>query len=193
MSLVTRPPMSIVVLSGNSRRPSRTALLSQVIGAAVAARLQQDVQCHDVAEAMPGLGAALSPDELEGAAARLVSTVARADALVVVSPVYNGSYPGLLKHLFDLVDPADMAGKPVLIAATGGGVRHALMVEHALRPLFAFFTSLTVPTALYVAEGELRDGRIADAALLGRLEQAVDEFAHLVSSRRPALRRANAA
>ena len=77
--------------------------------------------------------------------------------------------------MFDLVEPDRLAGKPVAIAATGGGPRHALVVEHALRPLFGFFTALTVPTAVYAADGELarvgevHDGyEIADAALAKR-------------------------
>jgi hypothetical protein len=36
--------------------------------------------------------------------------------------------------VFDLVDPAALAGKPVAIVATGGGPRHALVVEHAFPP-----------------------------------------------------------
>lgn len=185
LSVLSSSP-SILALSGNVRRPSRAALLARMIGAAVAARAGKEVSYRELADAVPALGAALSPAELDGEARRLVAEVASCDALIVVSPVYNGSYPGLLKHLFDLVSPAAMAGKPVLIAATGGGQRHALMVEHSLRPLFAFFTSLTVPTAIYVTEAELGDGHVADPELLRRLSDAADEFAHLITSRRPA-------
>ena len=75
-----------------------------------------------------------------------------ADALIVGSPVYKGSYTGLFKHLFDFVEPEALAGKPVILTATGGGPRHALVVEHSLRPLFGFFTALTIPTAIYASD-----------------------------------------
>lgn len=71
-----------------------------------------------------------------------------ARARLVGSPVYKGAYTGLFKHLFDLVAPAALKGKPVAIGATGGGARHALVVEHAFRPLFGFFGALALPTAI---------------------------------------------
>ena len=51
-------------------------------------------------------------------------------------------------------DQPELAGKPVALTATGGGLRHALMVEHALRPLFGFFAALTVPTGVYASEAD---------------------------------------
>lgn len=68
----------------------------------------------------------------------MIQTIIEAEALVIGSPTYKGSYTGLFKHVFDLLDPADLRGKPVILTATGGGDRHSLVVEHQLRPLFAF-------------------------------------------------------
>ncbi len=105
-----------------------------------------------------------------------VETILHADALVVASPVYKGSYSGLFKHLFDLIDPSALAGKPVLLAATGGGDRHALVIEHHLRPLFGFFEAQTLPSGVYASESDFTDGRPASAALLARLDRAVGQF-----------------
>jgi len=55
--------------------------------------------------------------------------VVHADGLIAVIPVFNGSYSGLFKMFFDVLDPdsmAAMAGKPVLAGAAGedwGAVR----------------------------------------------------------------------
>src|SRR3954471_22141706 len=55
-------------------------------------------------------------------------------SLLPENVVYReGSYTGLFKHLFDLVNPGALADKPVVLTATGGGPRHALVVEHQLR------------------------------------------------------------
>lgn len=97
-----------------------------------------------------------------------------ADVLVVGSPVYKGSYSGLFKHVFDLVGPDSLLGKPVLLCASGGGYRHALVVEHQLRPLFGFFGALTVPIAVYASERDFLDGRLVDAAVLDRIDLAVN-------------------
>ena len=44
-----------------------------------------------------------------------------------------------------------LAGKPVLIGATGGTARHSLALEYALRPLFSYLRTVVVPTAVYAA------------------------------------------
>lgn len=116
----------------------------------------------DFVDAGTGLGAAWTRDQLSLPARRLVEAIEEADGLVVGSPVYKGSYTGLFKHLFDLVDPAALAGKPVAIAATGGGARHALVVEHSFRPLFGFFGALQVPVTVYASDSEFTDGALTD-------------------------------
>ncbi len=83
-----------------------------------------------------------------------ISTVARADGLIAVTPVYHASYSGLFKSFFDLIDPAALAGTPVLIGSTGGTARHSLTLDHALRPLFAYLHALVVPTAVFAATAD---------------------------------------
>lgn len=76
----------------------------------------------------------------------MLDEIESADLLLVASPVYRGSYPGLLKHLFDLIDLNALIDTPVLLAATGGTERHALVLDHQLRPLFSFFQAITLPS-----------------------------------------------
>jgi len=177
----------IVAFSGNLHRPSRTRSLVEAIGGEAARQANAELRVFDLLDAGPGLGGALSRASLPLPAARLVDAIESADAVVAGSPVYKGTYTGLFKHVFDLVEPDRLAGKPVAIAATGGGARHALVVEHALRPLFGFFTALTVPTAVYATDGELarREGRdgydIVDAALAKRATEAARQLAALLN------------
>ena len=109
--------------------------------------------------------------------------------MIVGTPVYKGAYTGLFKHLIDFIDPGRLAGKPVALTATGGGLRHALMVEHTLRPLFGFFATLTVPTAVYASEADFTassDGVghiVTDAGILGRLAGAAEELSRLIPKR----------
>ncbi|MER9627479.1 NAD(P)H-dependent oxidoreductase [Mesorhizobium sp. M0296] len=132
-----------------------------------------------------GLGAAFTRQELTPEALSVLGAVEQADALIVTTPVYNGSYAGLFKHLFDLIDPLALVDRPVLIGATGGGQRHALVVEHQLRPLFGFYSALTVPSAVYGSDSDFSDGKLTDPQVLARAGQAVDQFATLVSARQP--------
>jgi FMN reductase len=177
--------LRIVGVSGSTRRPSRTSLI-ETIGLEVARRSGASFTLFDVAEIGPGLGA-FSRNELPAAAIHALEAIETADALIVGSPIYKGSYTGLFKHLFDFVDPLALAGRPVIVTATGGGRRHALAVEHQFRPLFGFFSALTLPTAVYASDEDFRDGVIADPVTLDRIRQAAAELvAHAVPSGRAA-------
>jgi FMN reductase len=71
--------------------------------------------------------------------------------VIAVTPIFSASYSGLFKTFFDVLERGALAGKPVLIAATGGSERHSLALEHAVRPLFAYLRAVVVPTAVYAA------------------------------------------
>jgi FMN reductase len=100
-----------------------------------------------------------------------------ADLIVAATPVYKGSYTGLFKHLFDLLDPDALVGRPVLLAANGGSDRHALVVDHQVRPLFAFFRALTLPSAVYASENDFDGYTLRSGALLARIDEAVHQAA----------------
>jgi FMN reductase len=179
-------PIRIVGVSGSTRRPSRTTALVEAVAREAARRRALDFRLVDLAEIGPGLGAFSRPDlPPEGEAA--LKAIEGADALIVGSPIYKGSYTGLFKHLFDFVDPLALAGRPVVLTATGGGRRHALAVEHQLRPLFGFFSALALPTSVYASDEDFRDGALADPVTLERVRQAATELAlHATPRRAPA-------
>ena len=175
----------VVAFSGSAKRPSRTRLLVEALGAELGRLRPIDLTVYDLLDAGPGLGAT-QRDALSAPAARLVEAIEGADALSVGTPVYQGGYAGLFKHVFDFVDPARMAGMPVALTATGGGLRHALVVEHGLRPLFGFFAAHVAPTSVYAGSDDLVDGRIVDRTVAARLNAAAAELAALIAVRRGA-------
>ncbi|RWB24826.1 NAD(P)H-dependent oxidoreductase, partial [Mesorhizobium sp.] len=140
----------------------------------------------DLDDVGPTLGAARWTRDLDDTGRKVLGAVVGAEVLVVGSPTYKGSYTGLFKHFFDLIDPSALRGKPVLLTATGGGERHALMVEHQLRPLFAFFEALVLPTAVYATDKDFRDGVLASEAIRKRGEQSIEEAGLALASRRHA-------
>lgn len=167
---------AIVGLAGSYSNPSKTRILVEEAARRTAHRYGLDHEVIDLAQFGPELGSARRLTELAPASLRLVAKIVRAEALIVASPVYKGSYTGLFKHLIDLFDPASLAGKPVLLAATGGGDKHALVIEHQLRPLFGFFEARTLATGVYASERDFADGALVSETLSGRLDRAIDEF-----------------
>ncbi len=74
-----------------------------------------------------------------------------ADAVVALTPTYQGSYSGLFKSFLDVVPENALRGTPVLLGATGGSTRHSLVTETALRPLAIYLHADPVPTAIFAA------------------------------------------
>lgn len=167
---------TIVGFAGSSGNPSKTRALIETAARKAGQRFDAEASTYDLTDLQPSLGQASRIEDLSPAALAVVQRLLEADALILGSPVYKGSYTGLFKHLFDLLDPAALVGKPVLLVATGGGDKHALVVEHQLRPLLAFFEAATLPTAVYASTADLTEGQPTAPALLARLDRAVGQF-----------------
>lgn len=172
----------IVGFSGNITRPSSTRRFVDSVTASLAERAGLTHEVFDVEDFGPALAAARAVTDLDPKAQTIVRTIIEADALVIGSPTYKGSFTGLFKHVIDLLDPADLRGKPIILTATGGGDRHALMVEHQLRPLFAFFEAFVVPTAVYASSRDFTDGA-PSPAISDRIEQALAQATALLRGR----------
>ncbi|CDH07249.1 FMN reductase, MsuE subfamily [Xenorhabdus bovienii str. oregonense] len=166
----------IVGLAGSYHRPSRT----QVLVGNICSRAEQQygltTSLHDMADFGASLGQAMHFQDLDDKAQVLINKIIASDALVIGVPTYQASYPGMFKHLFDLIDPEALVGKPMILAATGGSERHAMMVEYQLRPLFKFFRASTVPTAIYVTANDGEHNPLANRALLNRVDRAIQEL-----------------
>ncbi|MFD4622990.1 FMN reductase [Streptomyces sp. NPDC058475] len=167
--------MKLVVVSAGLSVPSSTRLLADRLAAAVGRLTPVEVQVVEVRELAVEIAHNFTngfPGRALGAA---LDAVTEADGLIVVTPVFSASYSGLFKSFFDVLDKDALAGKPVLIAATGGSGRHSLVLEHALRPLFAYLRAVVVPTGVYAASEDW-----GAEGLESRIERAAGELAGLM-------------
>lgn len=169
--------LTITGFAGSLSMPSRTRALVQEAVDLAAARFNAVGHVFDLNDLGPSLGTARHLGDLAPEALELVTALIRSDALVIASPVHKGSYGGLFKHVFDLLDPGMLQGKPVLLAASGGGDRHALIIEHQLRPLMGFFEAQSLPTGVYASDREFVGGKLADESARLRLDRAIGQFA----------------
>ncbi|MFD4960468.1 FMN reductase [Microbacterium sp. NPDC058389] len=173
-------PLRVVGVSGSLQEPSRTTALVRTILAGVAERVAAETELVEVAALGPGFAGALRREDVAAEVEHALRAIESADLLVVASPVYRASFTGLFKHLFDFVGQYDLVGTPVLLAATGGGERHALIIEHQLRPLFGFFQALTLPIGVYASNSDFTDYRLSSPEVARRVVQAVDRSLPLV-------------
>ncbi|WP_078917579.1 NAD(P)H-dependent oxidoreductase [Streptomyces sp. NRRL S-813] len=182
----TRPAghtLRVVVVNGSPSRPSKTMGLVTAILDTLGKMLPLQTSQIDVYHLGPEFTATVERDEAPTDLEAKLRLAEEADLLIAAVPVYRGSYPGIFKHFFDLVDQYALANKPVLLAATGGGDHHALVLEHALRPLFAFFQALTIPVAFYASAGDFDGATLLNPRVYGRIEVGLSDVVDLLKAR----------
>lgn len=180
---------TLAVVSAGLSQPSSTRLLAGQLAAAahdelVRRGVEVEIRAVELREHAHDVVNHLLTGFPPAALRQALDTVAAADGLIAVTPIFNASYSGLFKSFFDVVDRDTLADRPVLIGATGGTARHSLALEHAVRPMFTYLRAAVVPTAVFAAPEDW-SGDGAEGALRARIRRAGDELAEQVD-RRPA-------
>jgi FMN reductase len=178
---------TVAVVSAGLTTPSSTRLLADQLTAAVRDNLdgrgtQYEVKVFELRELAQDITNNLLTGFPSKELGEVLEYVARADALIAVTPTFSASYNGLFKMFFDVIDDKALVGKPVLIGATGGTERHSLVLDYALRPLFAYLQAIVVPTGVYAASSDWGPHAVA---LRARVERAAVELVDAMSNYRP--------
>jgi FMN reductase len=174
--------LRLVVVSAGAGDPSSTAMLADRL----AARTVAAAEAHGAAIAVTTIelrtmaseiATALVSQNLGPKLTAAVEALGAADGLIVATPIYKAGVSGLFKGFFDVLDNDLRIAKPVALAATAGTARHALVVDEAMRSLFAYMRALTIPTSVFAATEDWADG-----GLEKRLDRAATELAILLES-----------
>ncbi|CAB3624836.1 FMN reductase [Achromobacter pestifer] len=173
-------PLRLVAVSGGLQRPSKSAALAEHLLDLIADAVPCEQHLVELGQLAPQLAGAVWRSQLPHTVERELGVVEQADILVVTTPVYRGSYTGLFKHFFDFLHQDALIDTPVLLAATGGSERHALMIDHQLRPLFSFFQARTLPLGVYATDKDFAGYRLQDEALIERARLAVERALPLI-------------
>jgi FMN reductase len=173
-------PLKVVAVSGSLHAPSKTTALVGEILASFGRELEIDAHLIEINDIGPEFAGALRRDQLPAPVEEELQRIEGADLLIVASPVYRASFTGLFKHLFDFVGQYALVDKPVLLAATGGSDRHALIIEHQFRPLFGFFQALTLPIGVYANDSDFTNYAVTSLDLQERIDLAVSRAVPLI-------------
>lgn len=176
--------LNVVAVSGSLHAPSKTTVLVREILGALELALPVETHLIELSEVGTEFSGALNREQLSDRAEAELRRIEGADLLVVASPVYRASFTGLFKHVFDFVGQYSLIDTPVLLAATGGSDRHALILEHQFRPLFSFFQALTLPIGVYANDSDFTNYEISSEALRARITQAITRGLPLIRASR---------
>ena len=176
-------PRRLVVISAGTSEPSTTRMLADRI-AQRSLELLREMRVpasSGVVEVAP-LAVDVARAMVHGApSAELqaaVDQIASADAVIASTPVYKAGISGLFKSFVDVLDDDLLIAKPLLLAATAGSNRHALVADEQMRSLFAYMRALTLPTSVFAAAEDW------GASVLGeRVRRAATELAVVLEAR----------
>lgn len=150
------PDVHVEIVLGSVTPPGR--MHGAVLGSAQRAAAAGLGECAvlDLADVRTGFagGAPVEDDAMAGAIERLRA----ADAVIFASPVYRGSFTGVLKNFLDLLPLDALEGKPVGILAMGNTRDHSLGVERHLRDVLAWFGVVVAPTSVFLSAADFEAG-----------------------------------
>jgi len=172
----------LVVVSAGTGDPSSTRLLADRIAgsaAALAAKHGHTVTVSgiELRQIATDISTALISQLITPKLQQVITALGQADGIIASTPVYKAGPSGLFTSLFHVLDNDLLIAKPVVLAATAGTARHALVADDQMRPLFAYLRAMTVPTSLFAAPEDW-----GDPALNKRVDRAALELVLLMES-----------
>jgi FMN reductase len=173
---------TLVVVNAGTGDPSSTRLLADRTAQRVAALAAEhgeavDIRTVDLREIAGEVTTALVSQHVGSGLRAAMDAVAAADGLVAATPVYAAGPSGLFTSFFQVLDTDSLIGTPVVLAATAGTSRHALVADDQMRGMFGYLRAMTAPTALFAAPEDW-----SDAALTARIDRAALELVTLMRS-----------
>ncbi|MFJ6074558.1 NADPH-dependent FMN reductase [Streptomyces sp. NPDC093065] len=175
---------TVLSVSGSPSASSRTNRLLRHLDERLTAQGHEVIQL-DV-RSVPAQ-ALLGADFGHPAISEAAGLFARADGVVVGTPVYKASYSGVLKALLDLLPQYALTGKTVLPLATGGSTAHVLAIDYALRPVLSSMGAAHVVQGWFTLDRDItahEDGTITVAPSAAEaLDHVVDQFSAALAAR----------
>jgi FMN reductase len=169
-------PLRLVLVSAGTGNPSSTRLLGDrvaqktldLLGEAEAPATVSAIELGPLAvDIARATVTGIISEDLQSA----IERIAAADGVIAATPVYKAGISGLFKSFVDLLDNDLLVAKPILLAATAGSARHAMVVDEQMRPLFAYMRALSVPTSIFATPEDWGAGELGE-----RIERAAGEL-----------------
>jgi chromate reductase, NAD(P)H dehydrogenase (quinone) len=173
----------LTLIVGTNRPGSNTRKVARHIEGIYAA-LKVPLRVLDLAELPPEIFAATSYAEKPKSFQPFADAVLNSSGLIVVTPEYNGSIPGVLKYFIDMLKfPDSFDKRPVCFVGVAAGIWGALRPIEQLQQIFGYRNAYIYPIRVFMpgVNGLLdENGKLSDADLVGRLQAQAEGFVNFV-------------
>jgi chromate reductase len=177
--------MKILAISGSLRQGSHNTDLLR--GAAASAPDGVDIELYHGLKEIPPYDA---DDDLPGdqplAVQRFKDALAEADAILISTPEYNSSIPGVLKNALDWASrpliESPVRNKPVAVLSSSTGMFGGVWAAAETRKVMGALGARTIEDTIAVPKADQRLENGVDAELLLELRSVVDALAAAVAN-----------
>jgi len=140
----------IIIIAGTNRPGSNTRKVTTHVEKAYAA-LGVPAQVLDLADLPPEIFLPSSYETSPASFKKFIDAILAADGLVVVTPEYNGSIPGVLKYFIDMLPfPESFDQRPVCFVGLAAGLWGAMRPTEQLQQIFAYRNGLVYPERVFI-------------------------------------------
>ncbi len=178
-------PLQLVTLVGSLRKDSYNAALARALPelAPKGVTIVAGPTCGDI----PLYNADVqTKDGFPAGAEAIAKAIDEADGVIIVTPEYNYSVPGVLKNAIDWVsrmDPQPFKDKPVAIQSASQGAMGGIRAQLALRQILVFLKAIAFTTPEVIvssAQTKFENGVLKDEATKKAVVTQLEAFAGFV-------------
>jgi FMN reductase len=176
----------LIAILGSVTPPGR---MHRAVEAGLAGSAEFDSRLIDLRTCRVAFADGRAPEEYDDDTPSIIEHVTAADAVILASPVYRGTYTGALKNVLDHLPVQSLGDKPVGIVSMGYTVHHYLGIDWHLRDTLAWFGALVAPTSVYLSAADFHDGVPTDDVVgeLASLIRTLSRLSELRSAGGPRL------
>jgi chromate reductase len=179
----------VLIIAGTNRPGSNALKIAKVLRGHYE-REKANAEIFSLADlpkaVFDGAAYAVKPPEM----VEIQQRVLRAKGLHVVTPEYNGSFPGVLKYFVDMLKfPESFERKPVAFVGASAGIWGGLRAVEQLQHIFGYRNAFAYPERVFIPSVGAAldaDGRVTDADVDKRFIRQVRGFLHFMGCLGPA-------
>jgi chromate reductase len=179
--------LKVIGLCGSLRANSYNRMALKLAGSLLPEGVQFDiVEWRDV----PPFDSDVMAAGIPASVSTLAERIRQADGVIIATPEYNFTLPGMFKNAIDWVSRLDnqpFAGKPTAILSAAGGPLGGARVQYDLRRTLMFLNAMTlVKPEVFIGLAQNKfnaDGACTDEAtrkFVGDQMQALQQWIHAV-------------
>ncbi|MBB6731096.1 NADPH-dependent FMN reductase [Cohnella zeiphila] len=101
--------------------------------------------------------------------------VEEADGVIVATPVFKASFPGVLKAYLDMLPQKGLSKKVVLPIAIGGTIAHLLSIDFAMKPVLSTMAPRNILAGVFVLDTQVERKDDGTAVIAEEIASRLDD------------------